>query len=275
MVPDRLWEEVDPADLDGSVDPDRVVAAVRTAEAAVHPGLVRQELRAALHAHPLITVEYGHQVREAQRGASGFVVSGARVGGTTWTGHVPTVVNCLWGDRIALDAELGIAPDRPWAYRLKYRVLGCLAEAGTDLPSLTMVLGRFGDVVVHPGQRTYLSWYPTCLAGWDAGLAPPAAWDAACSGDDRRAEAQAIGHATVAALASIVPRLGGFRVESVDAGVIVAWGSSDIDDPTSELHERHAIGVREEDGWFSIDTGKFTTAPLFAEQLAELVGPRR
>jgi len=36
-----------------------------------------------------------------------------------------------------------------------------------------------------------------------------------------------------------------------------------------------ALGVplsAEGDGWFSIDTGKFTTAPLFADQLAALVG---
>jgi hypothetical protein len=53
------------------------------------------------------------------------------------------------------------------------------------------------------------------------------------------------------------------------AGTIFAWGSTDIDDPKSDLHERRAIGVRAYDGYFSIDTGKLTCAPLFADQLAK------
>jgi len=58
------------------------------------------------------------------------------------------------------------------------------------------------------------------------------------------------------------------RVSSVDAGTVVAWGDRDIDRPDSELHERHDIGVHEHDGYFSIDTGKLTCAPYFAQQLA-------
>jgi hypothetical protein len=57
----------------------------------------------------------------------------------------------------------------------------------------------------------------------------------------------------------------------VDAGVIFSWGEShiDVDDPGSELHQRHAIGVHAHDGYFSIDTGKFTCAPLFASHLLD------
>jgi len=58
-------------------------------------------------------------------------------------------------------------------------------------------------------------------------------------------------------------------VELVDGGAIFAWGSSDIDDPLSGLHERYDAGVRGADGYFSIDTGKFTTAPLFSQQFLD------
>ena len=54
------------------------------------------------------------------------------------------------------------------------------------------------------------------------------------------------------------------------AGVITAWGATDVDDPASELHERHEVGPRAHDGWITVDTGKLTTAPLFGELAADL-----
>jgi hypothetical protein len=47
------------------------------------------------------------------------------------------------------------------------------------------------------------------------------------------------------------------------------------DDPASELHNRYDVGVEAHDGYFSIDTGKFTAAPLFADHLARLVSGGR
>ena len=273
LTPDRLWNEVSVADLGTSLAPDRVAAAARTTEVAVDRILLRHHLRTALHAHPRITTRYGHTVHDAARAGDGFTVSGTRGDGEQWTDRAPVVVNCLWDHRIALDAQVGIAAPRSWVYRLKYRVLGQIRDEPAELPSISMVLGPYGDLVVHPGRPTYLSWYPACLAGWDTATVPPSEWREACTGNDERAEAGEIARATVAAMAEIVPALADFRIESVNAGVIVAWGSTDIDDRASELHERHDIGVHEHDGWFSIDTGKFTTAPLFAARLAGLVGP--
>ena len=45
---------------------------------------------------------------------------------------------------------------------------------------------------------------------------------------------------------------------------------TDIDDVNSELHRRFDIGVHESDGYYSIDTGKFTSAPFFANKLQNL-----
>ena len=70
----------------------------------------------------------------------------------------------------------------------------------------------------------------------------------------------------------MVQGLRGCGIDVVDAGVIFSWGATDIDDPASELHRRHDIGVRASDGYFSVDTGKLTCAPLFAARLADLLG---
>ena len=78
-------------------------------------------------------------------------------------------------------------------------------------------------------------------------------------------------------LSFAVPGLEEATIKKVDAGAIFSWGETDIDDPRSEIHERFDVGVHAYDGYFSIDTGKFTTAPLFADHLQQLLwraGPR-
>ncbi len=272
-APRRLWTAMDVADLGDEFKDSRIAAAARTAEVSLDPLLLQRELRDVLQSHPRITTRYGHTVHEAARAPHGFTVSGTRGDGQSWSARAPIVVNCLWDHRIGLDAQLGIQPSHGWVYRLKYRVIGESPVALADAPSVTMVLGPYGDMVVHPRRPTYLSWYPACLAGWDTSVSPPPEWGPACAGHDSRPQAQEIARATVAGVAEILPALADFRVHTVDAGVIVARGATDIDDPGSELHARADIGVHDHDGWFSIDTGKFTTAPRFADRLAAMVGP--
>jgi hypothetical protein len=57
----------------------------------------------------------------------------------------------------------------------------------------------------------------------------------------------------------------------VDAGAIVAIGRSDVNDAASGLHGRSSIGVTSRGGYHSVNTGKLTTAPLFAVEAADRV----
>jgi hypothetical protein len=61
------------------------------------------------------------------------------------------------------------------------------------------------------------------------------------------------------------------RPITIDAGAIVAYGKTDVDDPESELHTRTRVGVTSVDGYHSVDPGKLTTAPLFAVRAAHNV----
>jgi glycerol-3-phosphate dehydrogenase len=270
MKPERLWRPAPHGVTQYSLNGEVVASVADTVEVALDTARLRHEVRTALHEHPFIETRYQHTVRDARRTRGGFAVDGTRSDGSAWRAAAPIVVNCLWENRFALDAQLGIAAEHPWVLRLKYRVLGELPAELYELPSMTFVLGRFGDIVVNPGQPTYLSWYPSCLAGWET-AAPPAEWSAPCSGHDPGPAAAARARDAVAGLTDMLPALAGFKIQTVDAGIIAAWGTTDIDDPNSALHERHEIGVHQHDGWFSIDTGKLTTAPLFAQQLVDLV----
>ena len=91
-----------------------------------------------------------------------------------------------------------------------------------------------------------------------------------CLGRPEAGEAAEIATATLRELDSFLPGLAEADVLQVDAGVIVARGSSDVDDPASGLHSRSAIGLLHQsaDGYWSVDQGKWTTAPLLARRIA-------
>jgi hypothetical protein len=82
--------------------------------------------------------------------------------------------------------------------------------------------------------------------------------------------------ATLAAFARLVMPMRGFHrglfEEAIVAGgIILAAGETDIDDPMSRLHTRNAVGVRSVDGYHSVDTGKYTLAPMYAMEIADRV----
>jgi len=185
------------------------------------------------------------------------------------------VVNALWDGRFALNETLGFQANRPWLHRLKYGVSFQLPPNVAPPPSATFVLGPFGEVVTYGDGTIYLTWYPDCLRAISADVTPPD-W-ATYPSEPLRSE---IIRGTFRALSEIVPGLQEIDVESllesasVKGGTIVAWGKTDIYDPASELHRRFEIGVTSEGKFHSVDPGKLTMAPYFAQVCAERIRPR-
>jgi len=129
-------------------------------------------------------------------------------------------------------------------------------------------LGPFGDLVAYGGGLYYLSWYPPCMTAHSDALAPPN-WRAH---PDEPCLSRIVTE-SFAALGAIIPQLQSVRPQdiTVRGGVIVAWGSTDIDDRVSELHRRHDIGVHSYGSYHSIDPGKLTMAPYFAAICADRI----
>jgi glycine/D-amino acid oxidase-like deaminating enzyme len=270
-IPERLLDDPVPAERAPWLSPKFASHLVRTRELAVDTIRLREVLENGLRRRETIRTLYGHRVCSVRRTGTGFCVSGLTRGGTAWTQEAGVVVNCLWPGRLALDRQMDLLPKRPWVYRLKVRLLGALPDAMADLPALTVVVGPYGDVVPWDDRHTYLSWYPACLRGWSSAVETPPEWERACRGEVAPDEASRVERESLDALSRIVPGLESVRITDVAAGVIFAWGDRDIDDPASELHERHDTGVRGADGYFTIDTGKLTSAPRFARQLLERI----
>ena len=150
-------------------------------------------------------------------------------------------------------------------------MIGRLPPELHGAPSVSMVLGRYGDVVIRPDGTAYLSWYPAGLRGWSQDIEPPRAWDAACRGEVDPELAREVAAEFLSAIDAWYPGIGKSEPVLVDAGAIVALGRSDVDDAASGLHDRTRIGVSSRDGYHSVDPGKLTSAPMFAMAAADRV----
>jgi hypothetical protein len=208
--------------------------------------------------------------RSIAREQDGFRVEGDGSVGP-WRIRARQVVNASWERRLAFDRQLGIAPPRDLLHRLKFRVIVRVPKELHGAPSVSMVLGRYGDVVIRYDGTAYLSWYPSGLRGWSQDVEPPREWDAACRGEVDPGVAREVAASIVTAIDAWYPGIGRSEPIQVDAGAIVAIGKSDVDNSASGLHDRTRIGVSSDGGYHSVDPGKLTTAPMFAVAAADRV----
>lgn len=268
---DVPYRRLDARETAASFDGEQVIAAFRTGERSVHVGRLADRLRAALEAEPRISVLPGSRILSAEPDDGMVALSVRTAGDHVRRERYPQAVNCLWEDRRRVDRCFGLPPEGPCLYRFKIGVTLDLARPLPDLPSATLVLGRFGDSVSFGGTSLFLSWYPACMIGRSQELAPP---DWAAALDD--ATRDRVAAATLDALGGMLPALRALDPRDilrrrVAGGVIVAQGDTDIDDPDSALHSRFEIGVRSQGGYHTVETGKYTTAPLFAVEAADRV----
>jgi hypothetical protein len=249
---------------------DHCQAAFRTSERAVDPRAVADLLRAAVRAHSRIRFVANAQITDlAWSGASRLRVS-FRLHDEDYSETYDQVANTLWHGRLALDAKLGLAPEREWLYRYKLGGWMSVALAPETVPSLTVVLGPYGDIVNFGARGLYLCWYPVGMIGtsrelrppeWDASLKPPTWQRSLRRGfEELRSRCPGLGAADYSA-----------DVMSPAGGIIFAWGATDIDAEDSRLHTRHEIGVHSVGNYHSVNTGKYTMAPYLGLKTAERI----
>lgn len=256
----RRWSA---AERDRLFDGSRVVAAFDTPEVAIDPQVLAVAVRERVKATAAIEIRLQRCVRavENERGALSVVSDGTEGAARERYDHV---VNALWDGRLGIDATRGLRPTRPWIHRFKYGIRFSQPR-GRPLPTVGIVLGPFGDLVSYGQGMTYLNWYPTCLDGISHAVSPPD-WTP-FPAESRRARIVTDTHRAMAEIILPLRDLDATRLPdcTVQGGVIVAWGQTDIDDPCSELHRRYEIGVTSTGGYHSVDPGKLTMTPYFAD----------
>lgn len=264
--PESLFERVALEEISPRFRAEHLAGAFRTRELAIDTFELAQALRSAIAATSRIRFLPNRRVMAVERRAAQFRVTGTGADGD-WQIEARQIINALWDGRLQVDRTLGIECAAGWLHRLKYRVIGRLPDRLRSAPSVTMVLGPYGDVVIRPNGTAYFSWYPVGLRGWSHALSPPHSWTGPCKGEVNGEDAS-LAASILSAIDRWYPGAAESETMLVDAGVIVAYGRSDVDDPGSGLHNRTRVGVTSVDGYHTVDPGKLTTAPLFGLQAA-------
>jgi hypothetical protein len=264
------FRELSRQELDSILDPTHFAGAFVTSERSVDPRGLAGRLRDAVVAESRITfIGNSLVVGVTRRKAGGFDVAFDN-DGAQQAGPYDHVVNALWEGRLAIDRSMGLEPTQSWMFRHKFGNRVSVPLTPADLPSVTMVLGPFGDIVNFGRNGLYLSWYPFGMVDASFDLQPPPRWarlDPSSRFDvfDR----------SLRKWSSFCPKLKdiNFSRGMVDpsSGVIFAWGDTDIGDPHSRLHDRYGIGVESIDGYHTVNSGKYTMVPYFGLTAAERV----
>ena len=266
--PGQLTQKCSEELLSRHFNTDKIQGGFLTEELAIDTYKLSKHITRAVYDHPNILFLGGYQIESISRNGSGYIVEGANQDGY-WKMDSLQVVNATWTDKFRLDETLGIPAPKNILHRLKYRMIAEIPAEMKTCPSATMVIGRFGDVVIRPDNTAYISWYPDACRGWSNSLQPPESWDEPSKGIVPKKDFDQISEKFISETAKWYPLIKNCKPKIVDAGIIVAHGKSDVDDENSELHKRAKIGVTSYDGYHSVETGKFTTAPLFAMDTAD------
>ena len=183
------------------------------------------------------------------------------------------VFNCLWEGRMALDKEMGIQIEKGYNIRLRYGIFMKMPPSLQGLPTFVVIQGPYGDFVNYPQiKECYFFWYPSSIKGMVIDQSMPPSWEESCEGHISNTLRQSILNENFNHLHRLIPTLTKSEDSTVVGGVIVAKGYHDIHDPNSKLHERSDFPITQNDGYFSINTAKYTSAPHNTYLLEKMLG---
>jgi glycine/D-amino acid oxidase-like deaminating enzyme len=267
-VSDALVTELSPGEL-GAVAGEDIVAGFRVPERSVDTRWFADRLAGAVGSEPGVTLQLDTTVIGAEPCDS---LDGRwRVqSGNGYDEEFDVVVNALWGGRLPIDVTAGLTPEPPWSHRFRLCVF-VRTFALHDLPSAIVTVGPFGDVKNYNGRDFYLSWYPVGLVAESAGLELEA--PAIPVGPEAEAFVDRVRGALERVMPGVGPVFDDAESAIVHGGFVFARGAGALDDPRSGLHRRDRYGVERRGTYFSVDTGKYSTAPWSARLIAaEIAG---
>lgn len=269
----RLTHVARRAEIPADVSPAEIVACFDTVESCIDQPALQKILTDAVGATPRVTLGLGLRVNGiTERASDDWDITCEDEAGARHDLKASLVVNCLWEDRARLDRQAGIDNFASESLRLKYSLLVRQNEVIDRLGSFLIVHGAFGSIVTHPGKDcAFLSWYPASLKGMVSSQTLPDEWRDACAGQITPETMKQIWQDNIEGFAQIIPAIGGPEPLLIKAGIILAEGLRDIDKPDSGFHRRDEWPIRQKGTFFSVATGKYTSAPRNAELLERAI----
>ena len=183
-------------------------------------------------------------------------------------GSFDFVVNALWEGKLSIDNQLGLILPSVWSHRYRRAVFVQTSEP-VEQPCVVIATGPFGDVKNYNGTDFYLSWYPHGLAAYGTEIGPPDIEELSVGDRERLA------NDVFDTLQQFLPGVKNIRDKAksvqIGGGWVYAAGQGPLSDPKSSLHRRSDYGVVESGRYFSVDTGKYASAPFLAQLLAKRI----
>ena len=260
------------AELSNLFDESKVSAAWQTEEVAIDPLAIRLALTEALSGFSRIEIRPGCEVQKVEDTKRGWAVAFS-MNAADESELFDIVINSAWEQRLAINATAGISQSRPVVHRYKCGLRTGNPGVVASSPSVTFLVGEYGDAVSY-AEGAYINWYPAGMIAQVVNSAPACIDIAKAKGNH-----EGLVHDSLSGILGLMPAYHGLLEGcssdwDVVGGWITAWGDSGIQDRRSHLHKRHEIGVHSYFGgrYLSIDSGKYTTAPLFAREAVSVLG---
>jgi hypothetical protein len=272
---DDVFQEIKGNQAEHGFDQQTVPYLFKTLEKSVNIRKVAERLRECIRQSNSINFHSNTRVESVKR------LLGSRLKLTFCKGNngesdsYDHVVNAAWFGRLAIDQTLDLIPQRPWLYRFKN---GIFVNAGTGkstdiIPSVTLMLGSFGDLVNFQDCNYYASWYPAGMVATSKEIKPEG-WPFSFNAQEQ----EKIKTETLRELSMMCPNAGQLLDSDYEwemrGNAIFAWGKQDIDELSSELHNRYDIGVLSDGNYHSVDPGKYTMVPYFANHVVDQIEGR-
>jgi hypothetical protein len=266
-----FYEKLPPAEQIFKFNPEKLSSYILTNEKSIDTRLFSIDLLEKIKQIPMITLKCDHELVHAKETHQGYMLR-VQTKEHVYEEQADIVINCAWYNRTKLDDM--IIPSQKlhtekYSYRIKHRVL---AKPNIDTRlkhPITMVQGPYGDVVPFSDGTVYLSWYPQCRTYIDH--LPPSIKDTPLK------EIEEIGHNCIHAISEILPELKNSTMIECSPCIIVAKAEQkseeihDINHPKSDLHQRSQAGPICYKKWWSVDTGKLTLAPYYANETVKQI----
>jgi FAD dependent oxidoreductase len=250
----------------GNLADASVAAGFRVPERSVNTIWLADRLTGAVAAEPRIRLVMGTRVSRVSPGTA------------PWSGpwrldcrpqideEFDVVVNALWEGLLAIDGSVGLEPEQEWSHRFRL-ALFIRTRRKVHLPSAVLATGPFGDVKNYDGYNFYVSWYPAGLVASGEDIEPPANFPLP---PDELVIAR-----TLAGIQRYLPRMSEVTDAATDVRVAGGWvfalGRGSLADVASTLHRRDRFGIRNRGAYYSVNTGKYSTAPWLASRLADAI----
>jgi glycine/D-amino acid oxidase-like deaminating enzyme len=253
----------------GTFDCGLIKAVFQTPEIAIDPASLAPLLSDRLTADSRIRLHTNTTVTHVSRDSDSVTLVVQRPEGI-FIERFDHVVNASWEDLLSIDSTAGVNPSGAWSFRVKHFLRLRASQTDGYTPSATIVLGPFGDIVRYDHDEIFLSWYPVGRLGISSNLKPPA-WPIPVG----EPAAATVRTGIFDALLQLMPGLKhlhpSIAASAVNGGIIYALGDTDVNDPESRLHERYSVGPRSFGRYHTVNTGKYTLAPMFARQTADRI----